>query len=77
MNWWLAVFLSLIFTGACGTLASNLISCRDIKMYYGVQNEKKTSLERFVEQFAAVMLCGLTASGLGCLIFSMIKLIGG
>lgn len=77
MNWWLAAFLSLIFTGACGTLVSNLICCHNISMYYGVQDEKKTSLERFVEQFAVVMLCGLTVSGLGCLIFSMIKLIGG
>lgn len=77
MNYWLAAFLSLIFTGACGTLVMNLICCHNINMYYGVQDEKKTSLERFVERFAAMMLCGLTLSGLGCLIFSMIKLIGG
>lgn len=81
MNWWLAAFLSLIFTGACGTFAVNLI-CNHIADVYnaarwGIQDEKKTNLEWFAEEFAAVMLCGLTFSGLGCLIFSMIKLIGG
>ena len=77
MNWWLAAVLSLIFTGACGTLSANLICCHNINMYYGIKDEKKMSLEWFAYQFATVMLCGLTVSGLGCLIFSMIKLIGG
>lgn len=81
MSYWLVMLISLIFTGACGTFAVNLICNHIADLYHatmwGVQDEKKTNLEWFAEEFAAIMLCGLTVSGLGCLIFSMIKLIGG
>lgn len=81
MNWWLAAILSLIFTGLCGTFAVNTICNHIIDMYdaarLGLQDEKRTNLLLLAERFAAVMLCGLTTSGLGCLIFSAIKLIGG
>lgn len=83
MNYWLVAFLSLIFTAVCGTLAVNSICNHVIDVYsiarWGVNDEKKISLKLilFAERLAAVMLCGLTASGLACLIFSVIKLIGG
>lgn len=81
MNWWLSAFLSLIFTGVCGTLAVNTICNHITDIYHaaiwGVPDEKLAKLTLFAERFAAVMLCGLTISGLGCLIFSAIKLIGG
>lgn len=81
MNYWLVAILSLIFTGLCGTLAVNTICNHIIDVYnvarYGATNKKRISLVLFLERFAAAMLCGLTVSGVGCLIFSMIKLIGG
>ena len=81
MNYWLVAFLSLIFTGLCGTFAVNTICSHLTDVYlaakWGIPDEKRTNLVLLAERFAAVMLCGLTISGLGCLIFSMIKLIGG
>lgn len=81
MNWWLAALLSMILTGLCGTFAVNLICNHIIDVHnaamWGVQDKKRTDLEWLIERFIAVMLCGLTFSGLGCLIFSVIKLIGG
>ena len=81
MNYWLAAMLSLIFTGLCGTLAVNTICNHIIDIHnaarWDVQDKKWTNLALLAERFATVMLCGLTASGLGCLIFSMIKLIEG
>lgn len=81
MNWWLTAIFSLIFTGVCGTFAVNTI-CNHIADVHNavrlcVSNKKLTNLTLLLERFAVVMLCGLTVSGLGCLIFSMIKLIGG
>ena len=81
MNWWLAAFLSLIFTGLCGTFAVNTICNHIVDVYnvarWGAPDKKLTNLMLLLERFAMVMLCGLTVSGLGCLTFSMIKLIGG
>ena len=81
MNYWITAVLSLIFVAVFGTLAANTICNHIIDVYnvarLGTPNKKLTNLMLLLERFAVAMLCGLTVSGLTCLIFSVVKLMGG
>ena len=83
MNYWLVAILSLIFTGVSGTCTVNMIGNHLIDLHtvanWGVSaaDGKKVLRVLTLQRFFAAILCGLTASGLACLIFSVIKLIGG
>lgn len=81
MNYWITAVLSLIFVAVFGTFAVNII-CNHVKEVrfvetWGVTDKKLKSTEWFVTRLVAMLLGSLMLSGLTCLIFSVVKLMGG
>ena len=87
MNWWITALLSWIFTGTFGTAAINVIinhvsevQAERIKRQLRIRTEdddKDLMIEWGLTRLGAMMLVSVTLAGLGCLIFSAIKAIGG
>lgn len=83
MNYWLVAILSLMFTGVSGTCTVNMIGNHLIDLHrvakwsVSAVDKKKVIRALTLQRFFVAIFCGLTASGLACLIFSVIKLIGG
>ena len=81
MNYWIGAVLSLIFVAVFGTFSINIIcnhveEARFVKTW-GTTDKKSKSVEWFVTRLVTVLLGSLTLSGLTCLIFSVVKLMGG
>lgn len=86
MNWWITALLSWIFTGTFGTAAVNVIinhvaevQAERIKRQLRIvtEDDKDLMIEWGLTRLGAIMLISVTLAGLGCLIFSAIKVIGG
>lgn len=81
MNYWITAVLSLIFVAVFGTFSINII-CNHVEEVrfvktWGTTDEKGKSIEWFVTRLVAMLLGSLTLSGLTCLMFSVIRLMGG
>lgn len=81
MNYWITAVLSLIFVMVFGTFTVNIICNHVADIHFverwGTNDKKGKSVEWFVTRLVAVLLGSLTLSGLTCLIFSLVKLMGG
>lgn len=86
MNWWITALISWIFTGTFGTAAVNVIvnhvaevQAERVKRQLRIRTEddKDLMIEWGLTRLGAMMLVSATLAGLGCLIFSTIKVIGG
>ena len=81
MNYWITAVLSLIFVAVFGTFTVNIV-CNHVEEVrfvktWGTTDKKGKSIEWFATRLVAVLLGSLTLSGLTCLIFSVVKLMGG
>ena len=81
MNYWITAVLSLIFVAVFGTFTVNIV-CNHVEEVrfvktWGTTDKKGKSIEWFVTRLVAMLLGSLTLSGLTCLIFSVVKLMGG
>lgn len=84
MNYWITAILSLIFVMVFGTFTVNII-CNHVEEVaiqkslakLKISNKHGIAWDWFVTRLVAVMLGSLTLSGLTCLIFSVVKLMGG
>ena len=81
MNYWITAVLSLIFVMVFGTFTVNII-CNHVEEIrfverWGTNDKKGKSVEWFVTRLVVMLLGSLTLSGLTCLIFSVVKLMGG
>ncbi len=81
MSYWITAVLSLIFVMVFGTFTVNIICNHAEETHFvktwGTTDKKGKSVEWFVTRLVTVLLGSLTLSGLTCLIFSVVKLMGG